>query len=383
MLNVQKYLQKNSLEELINEFKLEATFSPLGEPLVILNYSQCDSPKHSPITKECRGLVLNANTFECVALPFGRFFNYGEWREDINKFDWNDFSTQTKEDGSIAIVYHHDGNWCMNTRGSFATGKPCNECPYTWEELFFLTIDEKQLDYIDPNLTLIFELCSPWNKIVRSYSSPVSFLLTARNRETGAELDSQERATLAKMLNCKVPEEFRYRSPDELLKYLDECSDSTFEGFVVKDKNNLRIKFKSKSYLRLHKLRGNGGTLFSPTNLVPFILTNELGELLSIYPETLPYIEQYTAILAVELRKIEEVWSKIKNRNTQKGFALDVMRLLPQWQSILFNCRKQEKEPQEVWRQSGDLILKVLDNDFKCVIVNPVTSQLEGERYDF
>lgn len=382
MLKTQEYLRKNTIEELIQEFKLEATYSPTytGEPLVILNYHQIDSPKHSPVTKECRGLVLDYHNYDIVALPFSRFFNYGEWREDINKFDWNNFSTQTKEDGSLAIVYNYKGSWRINTRGSFANAKSCEACPYTWEELFFLTINEKQLDNINPDYTLIFELCSPWNKVVRFYPEPVSYLLTIRNRKTGEEIDSQGRQGIARSLSCKLPDEFSYSCPEELIRYLDEeCDDPTFEGFVVKDKNNLRIKFKSKNYLRLHSMRGNGSNLFAPKNLVPFILEGELGELTSIYPETIPYIEKYQAILDSELRKIEEVWGQIKNRNTQKGFALDVMRLLPKWQSILFNCRKLNIEPRVLWRTSHELVTKSLDNELSRVSMNTVASQLEGE----
>jgi tRNA splicing ligase len=146
MLKTQEYLKKNSLEKLIKDYALEATYSPVGESLVILNYSQIDSPKHSPITKECRGLVLNTQTYEVVAKGFSRFFNYGESREEINNFNWKNFSTQNKEDGSLIIFYWYEDLWFVNTRASFGLGKVGNS-NFTWEELFYQTINEKSIDY--------------------------------------------------------------------------------------------------------------------------------------------------------------------------------------------------------------------------------------------
>jgi len=389
MLKVQEYLQKHSLEDLKNHYGIDVTYPPtyVGEPLVILNYHQIDSEKHkySPIVKECRGLVLDYhNNFECVAKTFPRFFNYGEHREDINKFDWNNFSVDSKEDGSLAIVYNYKGSWRMNTRGSFSNGKPSEDCQFTWEELFFNCIKESGLEFIDEDITLIFELCSPWNKVVHWYPEPKVFLLTAINRIDGEECDLQERHHLSQMLLCETPLSYSFDSIEEILSYIDKCQDSTFEGFVIRDKNNLRMKIKNPDYLRLHRMRGNGGTLFSPKNLVPFILEGETGELLAtclrVYPETQPFVEKYTEILDRELKSIEEVWNQIKNRNTQKSFALKVMELLPKWSSILFNCRKLNKEPIELWRQSAESIVKLLDKELSSATMNLVkTSQPEGE----
>ena len=54
MLNVQKYLQTKTLEDLNSEFAIKIAEHPDGLPLVILNYNQIESnPKTHPIIREC------------------------------------------------------------------------------------------------------------------------------------------------------------------------------------------------------------------------------------------------------------------------------------------------------------------------------------------
>ena len=82
-LEVQKFLRSNhTLYDLTDELGILVTEHPNPNvPLVSLKYSQINSPKHNEIVKECRGLVLEKDTWNVVAKPFKRFFNLGE---DIN-----------------------------------------------------------------------------------------------------------------------------------------------------------------------------------------------------------------------------------------------------------------------------------------------------------
>jgi len=75
MLCVQEFLLTKNLEDLKNELGIEYNQS---DDLVILNYSQIDSPKRHPIVMECRGLVLEIGTWRIIARSFNRFFNWSE-----------------------------------------------------------------------------------------------------------------------------------------------------------------------------------------------------------------------------------------------------------------------------------------------------------------
>lgn len=120
MLQVQKFLIDNGVDALVNQYAIKICQHD-ELPLMILNYDQIlSSPKTHPIVRECRGLVLNSQSYELIARSFFRFFNWGEVVDEMPLFDFNDFAVQTKEDGSIILLYNWRGQWHINTRGSFA-----------------------------------------------------------------------------------------------------------------------------------------------------------------------------------------------------------------------------------------------------------------------
>jgi hypothetical protein len=99
MLEVQQYLQTKTFDDLTAELAIVVRKHDTL-PLAILNYDQIESrPKTHPIVRECRGLVLHAETKEVVAKSFNRFFNWGEVAEEMPDFDFSDFVVQSKEDG--------------------------------------------------------------------------------------------------------------------------------------------------------------------------------------------------------------------------------------------------------------------------------------------
>jgi len=131
MLCTQKYLLSGkTCDDLSNEFYIKTNFHP-DLPLVILNYDQINSPKKHPVVRECRGLVLNSSDWSLVARSFPRFFNWGEVPEEMDFFDFDDFVVQSKEDGSLVIIYFFNNEWHVNTKGSFATDMMQNQS-FTW-----------------------------------------------------------------------------------------------------------------------------------------------------------------------------------------------------------------------------------------------------------
>lgn len=353
----------NVLERLNTKYGIKYAYSPCGE-LVVLNYDQIDSSKHktSPIVRECRGLVLEANTFEVVAKSFYRFFNQGEVRAEDNKFNWNNFSIASKEDGSLILVYNYKGNWRVNTRGSFANGL-VNESGQTWEYFVRELIDDVELEEIDENITLVFEFCSIHNKVVRHYPENKLYLLSAFNRKTLTEYSHEWCDVTAKHLGCNRPEFHNFTSLQEIIEFLEKHPDNTFEGFVLKDDKNNRLKIKNKGYLRLHAIKGeNPG---SPKNIVPFILKNETEELISYFPELTTYVEKYKAILENNLKEILETWNSGKHLTSQKEFAILVKSKVSKMTDVLFQARKLGLEPEKIWRQEEEALIQLVKNEIK------------------
>lgn len=97
MLEIQKYLNKgNTLEDLNRDFHIE---TKVRNGKVSFNYSQALSPMGERICQECRGLILREDTWEILACPFFKFFNYSE--ELCAEIDWKSAKVLEKIDGCL------------------------------------------------------------------------------------------------------------------------------------------------------------------------------------------------------------------------------------------------------------------------------------------
>lgn len=367
-LEVQRFLRKHSQEHpnhfhnllaLEEEYGIENTLHE-SLPLVILNYSQIDSPKNEQICKECRGLVLETGTWDIVAKSFNRFFNYGENLEDTERFDWNNsIYVNEKVDGSLMLCWYYRGAWRVSTRGSFAQGE-CGHSGLSWEQIFLQCLDKCMLHTLPTWYTYVFELVGPHNKIVRDYKQNDVYLLTIMNNLQLQELTPKEVDGLARYFNCKRPTVYTFSLADDIIKHLAELKDATFEGVVARDINGLRLKIKSPTYLALHRMRGNNGDgLYNPKNIIPVLLANEQEEVYTYYPEVKSKWEEWKLRLDEEFATLCKVWLEAQGIVSQKDFA---QYILPrtQFASLLFTARKTEKGLGELWRQSAELIIKRL-----------------------
>lgn len=359
MLAVQSYLLKfenvdEALASLEKEYAVKATLNP-DDDRVILNYNMIDSPKTHEIVRECRGLVLDkGNGWKLIAKAFTRFFNHCE-TEHLD-FDWtHDVTASDKEDGSLILYYFYNGEWRVNTKGSFGHGE-INDSGKTWNSLFNETINPYLID--DPELnvdyTYVFELCSVHNKVVRHYDSPISYLLTIFNGED--EIDKRS----LPIVQFHEPVEFIVHSLDEAIEYIQkrEIEDSTFEGIVVKDINGNRLKIKTKSYLQLHRTKNNGN-IVSIKNIVPLILSGEKDEVLTYFPELkTKFIEIEEKIDLIKC-EILEVWNKYKDIEDKKMFAISIISET-KYTAPLFTAYQNKICPVKALRE--EYIIRMIEN---------------------
>lgn len=343
-------------------------------PLVGFKYDMIDSPKTHPIVRECRGVVLEKDTFNLVAKPFNRFFNAHEVQEEFAQFNWNNFTAYEKVDGSLAILYYYDNSWHMNTSGSFAQGNlPFQD--FTWSQLFWQTISKgvsrtpfpTLTDKLDPDITYIFELCTIYNKIVRVYPEPTVFLLSAMNLKTLQEFADIETDALASTLGIPRPNNYKFTSFEAVTDFLfhKQREDPTYEGVIIRDDKNLRFKCKTETYLALHHMFDNGN-VFNPNRLVPLMLNGESAELIATltttHPELVPHIEKVKNTLEEEWAKLSSVWDQHHSIEIQKDFALAI-KDKTKFTGLLFANRKAKgdlKTLLRMWRENADGIVKTL-----------------------
>lgn len=283
MLNLQKFIFEHDNWRKLLAAKPYCIKIVEDGNLVLFKYSQTGSDFFNPIVRECRGIILEKDTWRVVAYPFKKFFNFGE--EYADKIDWESAVVETKEDGSLIKVYFYDGEWRVGTNGTiFAENAKLDSGPYkNFRQLFDAAAEKYGLDFSRLNryYTYNFELCSPFNQIVCPQSEMRLIHIGTRNNRTFQEVET----------DIGIPHPQRYA-----LSSLEDCIamaktfDFTKEGFVVKDKNYNRIKVKSEDYVRVHRLANNGS--MTKERAIELIRANELDEFFTYFPQYREYIER-------------------------------------------------------------------------------------------
>lgn len=360
---VQDWLRQNNGDfvRLEKQLGISTTFHP-KDNRVILNYSQIDSPKSNPVVRECRALTLDKNNFQLIARGFPRFFNYGEYPENDKAFRWENSIMQEKLDGSLITCFYWNNDWHIQTRASFGYGEING---ITWYKLFELALPlwkTKLESFRHGRLTYVFELCSRYNKVVRDYPNPVVSLLTMYDDDW--ELQPETVDVYADKLGLNRPKLYQASCFEEVQNIIESISenDKTFEGFVLRDEHGIRIKFKAKSYILLHRLVNNGNG-FLPKNLVPLILMGEADELRAYWKEQEDKIDDIEDILADIYQQLDNNWYTFGDEVSQKKFALAIANCPAN--SILFQARKREADWKKIFRESSDLLVKIVENKLK------------------
>lgn len=197
-------------------------------------------------TLSCRGLIMDDKD-NIVARPFTKFFNLEEFGERGKDLPLEDFEVYEKLDGSLGILYFNDkGEACITTRGGFSS-EPAIEGTKILRE----KIGKDASIVFDKRYTYLFEIIYPYNKIVVEYGKLRDVILLAViNTITGTEKSYSDIVA-------------RYGGRLSIVKRYDGISDyrvltkerkENSEGYVIKFKDNTRIKIKLKEYKRLHKL---------------------------------------------------------------------------------------------------------------------------------
>lgn len=352
MLKVQEFLKTHSIQDLVNKYAIKVTYSEDGR-LVILSYNQIESPKRDTITRECRSLCLEteSGSWQIVGRSFFRFFNLGEYKEDDKTIDWSNITVEEKCDGSLITLYWFDGEWRINTKSSFGNGEMIGGSGITWKEKFFSILNIHNLDLLSKSHSYIFELCSRFNKVVRTYPEDRIYLLTAVHNNTGQELNEILLDGLAQHLSAHRPERFTLNSLESITKFLSEHSDPTFEGFVIRSGNS-RFKQKSSSYVALHNLLSNQN-LHNPKNLIPLIIKGEIDEVLCYFPELSEKVFDIVKVIDGEKSKAKIVYQQASKIKGQKEFAQYVIKhtlLSP----VCFNARKQNITFEECYQKMAE-----------------------------
>lgn len=321
----------------------------------IFNYSQIESPKNDPITKECRALILDKD-FNVLSRSFDRFFNYGELEEGLN-INWEEYYLTTKIDGSLINLYYDyfNNKWQYSTRGTaFAEAETTMGNSFESICLNLFNPNEIKENLLYKDFTYIFELVSPENRVVTPYKENMLYLTGIRNRITGIFCDLY----FLPINTIKYPEKIYNINLDickDEIKKLNELD----EGYIIIS-NDLkhRIKFKNPSWVNIHHLRENGAV--SIKRIINLVFDNEYHEYLSYFPEDKQFFNPVIKAYDLLIENILFTFNKYNNIINQKDYAITINKY--HFKDVLFLMRK------------GLILSNILKNstdNYKYKLINP------------
>lgn len=313
-------------KDLLAKYAIKSSRHLAYSNLVMFKYNQIESPFHEPIVQQARGPILDeADNWAFVSRPFDKFFNHGE--QLAAEIDWSTARVQEKLDGSLCTLYFYDGKWHVATSGTPDAGGECNGMGVTFRDLFWQVFEEQRIElpgryngtpmYTD--LTFMFELMTPYNRVVVRHAERKIALLAIRRRETGDYIGRVPEV----FPNCPDVRSFPLQTLDDIAASFAAMDPLAQEGYVVVDAASRRLKVKHPGYVALHHLRGDG---FGPKRILDVIRKGETTEILANFPEWKPEFVRIQASLDEMVATIERDYAELKDIPVQKDFALRAVK---------------------------------------------------------
>lgn len=229
---------------------------PLNEGWRIFNYTEKATFERywNRSTRLCRGLIVDADN-NIRAMPFSKFHNSNEpeaatfsTTHRVNVFD--------KVDGSMGIFYFGpDGLPAIATRGSFASDQAVHAT-----HVLRTKYGQWASSYADLNITPIFEIVYPENRIVLKYDFDDLVLLGAVGHHTGGVYDTE-------LIDWPGPKVEIIAWGIFLKDALSLPNRENKEGMVLRSwsqwdlpsvfDQQIQVKIKQDDYIALHKIVTN------------------------------------------------------------------------------------------------------------------------------
>jgi len=240
--------------------------------LTIFKYTQDThiSGLWNEVNRQARGIIFRTDG-TVVARPFPKFFNLGECPETtIANLPWKEsVEVYEKADGSCGIGYVRDNQWKLATPGSMESEQALNgtKIMNEWFGNEETMRPRYWLNHLPVDCTPVFEIIYPENRIVVDYNGVRELVLLAMFEHNGVEWHPRRVDQIASMCGFRRPKRYNIDLRSEIP--FEENS----EGYVARFENGLRVKIKSPTYLRIHRLLN----YLSPKGVIDLIRGREYG----------------------------------------------------------------------------------------------------------
>lgn len=349
---IQNFLRSGgTLADLQQRFAIKATRSVRHPQLVLLKYSQIDSPMSEPLVQECRGLILDESDYwHVVSRSFSKFFNIEEGH--AVKIDWSTAQVQEKLDGSLCVLYNYRDEWLVQTSGHPDAAGKVGDQSFTFADLFWRTFkDHKYQLPSEKHICVSFELMSKWNRVVVQHSEPRLIMIGVRDCRSGVESPIRTLAHVYEPVRS-----FPLQSHAEIIQTFQHMEPLKQEGYVVVDACFNRVKVKHPGYVAIHHLKDGHST----RRLVEIVQAGEVGEFLSYFPEWREEFEPIQTGLNSLEDELAERYEAIKNTASQKDFALEAVKTRCSGALFMLRAGKVQSIREHLNKLRPDDVLRIL-----------------------
>jgi RNA ligase len=316
--------------------------------LKLVTYSKTYQYEHNsvqwdPLVQHCRGIIFDAQDgYNIVALPFSKFFNYGEGGIHYPSEGAEIKSVFYKADGSLGICFFWHGKWHLTTRGSLNS-----DIGIVGQRLFDDAMRDEPLTsmVLNTQYTYLFEIIDDICRIVVKYDENFLMLIGMRNNRSGeCFFGSSAVPTWPHYVN-----HYRFETKEEMTEWLNATKGTEFEGFVVHFSDGCIFKFKSEDYMRLHRIIAQ----FTFKRVLEAVQQHQQEEIRKALPEELiPEFDGWCKMIDNKVTEtILQVDKVVHNapKETRKEFALylqqyyrgtDVMKFAFKYLDLDMNAEK-------------------------------------------
>lgn len=352
---------------------------PYNNNWYMFNYNLFESLLSDRIVKACRGSILEVSddrsVVKPVCLPFYKFFGYDDPNAD--DIDWKTVVVHDKCDGQLIKMFKYKGQnyWCTNGSPNVETPLDYTDDKITsYKGLLEASILGKTLATLKPaaqreayscvdkagawhmhqdnpdgnyptswisripdGWTLMFELTSPYNRIIVEYKDIQLWFHGARDPE-GLEHTPEE---VAKMFGIpfQIPKSYNFENMDEAFEAIKDWNGLENEGLVVCDADFHRVKVKCDDYLKVKFIRD----VSTPKGIFWIVISEQFDDLAS-NPEIKALADKQKDELVEVINKYRELHKVVAKKRAefedQKSYALWVMKEHKDASRHYFNAAK-------------------------------------------
>jgi RNA ligase len=287
--------------------------------LKLVTYSKTYQYEHNsipwdPLVQHCRGIIFDAtDDYKIVALPFSKFFNYGEGGIHYPSDGGILNRIYTKMDGSLGICFYWHDKWHLTTRGSLNS-----DIGVVGQQLLDDVLSYEVGVSLDPRRTYLFEILAPICQIVVKYNKSELVALGSRDNRSGECLYGRNSI----LFWPQYAGEYFFNTKEEMVAWLNNTKGTEFEGFVVHFSDGSIFKFKSEDYMHLHRIIAQ----FTFKRVLEAVQKGEQEKIRKALPEELiPEFDRYCWMIEDKVDQIvTQVDKAVGNapKDSRKEFAL-------------------------------------------------------------